>query len=82
LVRLAFPLVAAGTSCEDATINIELLPVQIHCRICGATSEVPPNRLLCADCATWEVELLSGDELVLARVELLDTPLPATAEAW
>ncbi len=72
LVRLAFPLLAAGTTCEGATIWIETLPVQVRCRICATTSEVPLNRLLCADCGTWQVDIVSGDQLLLARVELLD----------
>ncbi len=72
LVRHAFPLVAAGTPCEDAALEIESPSVQVRCRICGATSEVPSNRLLCAQCATWRVDLVSGDELLLARIELLE----------
>jgi len=72
LVRQAFPLVAAGTPCEHAILEIEPLLVQVRCQLCAATSEVPPNRLLCGDCATWRVDLISGDELLLARVELLD----------
>jgi hydrogenase nickel incorporation protein HypA/HybF len=72
LVRQAFPLVAAGTPCENATLEIESLSVQVRCRICGATCDVPPNRLLCAQCSAWRVDLITGDELLLARVELLD----------
>ena len=73
LVRLAFPLVAAGTPCEHATLEIEPLAVQVRCQICGETSEVPLNRLLCGYCATSRVDLICGDELLLAWVELLDS---------
>jgi hydrogenase nickel incorporation protein HypA/HybF len=72
LVRLAFPLVAAGTACEACMLEIEFLPVQVCCQSCGTISDVPPNRLLCGHCSGWRVDLVSGDELLLARVELLD----------
>jgi hydrogenase nickel incorporation protein HypA/HybF len=72
LVRLAFPLVAAGTPCESSILEIASLPIQVRCQACDTISEVPPNKLLCEHCAGWRVDLVSGDELLLARVELLD----------
>ncbi len=72
LLRAAFPLVAAGTACERATIIIEDSAVQVRCRYCRAVSEVRPNRLLCAQCGAWQVTVLSGDEMLLAQVELID----------
>lgn len=72
LLRAAFPIVAVGTACADASLEIETLPVQVHCSACKATSKVRANRLLCAGCGTWRVELVSGDEMLLARVEFLD----------
>jgi hydrogenase nickel incorporation protein HypA/HybF len=49
-LRLAFPPVAAGTSCEGAMIEIEVTAVEIVCRICGGASHVRANRLLCVAC--------------------------------
>jgi hydrogenase nickel incorporation protein HypA/HybF len=72
LLRLAFPLIAAGTVCDGAIIEIEHTPVQVRCKDCSAMSDVRPNRLLCASCGTWRVTLVTGDEMLLARVELLD----------
>ena len=72
LLRAAFPIVAAGSICEDALIEIEEIEVCVLCHLCGATSHVRPNRLLCADCGTWRVKLVSGDEMLLARIELSD----------
>ncbi len=79
LIRVAFPVVAAGTSCEDAALEITSLAVQVFCRDCDASSIVPPNQLLCAQCGTWRVEVTSGDELLLAKVELLDITSPPHA---
>ncbi len=70
LLRAAFPLVAHGTPCEATRIEIETIPVLVQCKNCLAMSEVPPNRLVCASCGTWRVAVRSGDEMLLARVEL------------
>ncbi len=70
-LRRAFPLVAAGTSCDGAIVDIQMTAVGICCRICGAASQVRPNRLLCAACGTWQVNVVSGDEMLLAHVEFL-----------
>jgi hydrogenase nickel incorporation protein HypA/HybF len=78
LLRTAFPLAAAGTCCETASLRIETVAVRVACRLCGAASHVRPNRLLCGVCGTWRVTLLSGDEM---RLESLDLRAPAPAEA-
>ncbi len=74
LLRIAFPLVAAGTRCEGATIEIEETPVRVRCKVCCSTSDALPNRLLCATCGAWQVVLVSGDEMLLAGIELVDAP--------
>jgi hydrogenase nickel incorporation protein HypA/HybF len=80
LLLAAFPIVAAGTPCDGAVIAIEDIAVRVRCRGCGALSVVRPNRLLCAGCGAWQVTLLSGDEMLLASVDLLDTPIPEQKE--
>jgi hydrogenase nickel incorporation protein HypA/HybF len=80
LLRAAFPIVAAGTRCEGATIEIEITTVQICCRRCGSTSVVRSNYLLCASCGDWQVTVLSGDEMLLASIECVDPPLSKQKE--
>jgi hydrogenase nickel incorporation protein HypA/HybF len=70
LLRNAFPFAAAGTVAERAALHIALTPVRIRCSRCNANMEVPANRLLCRKCSSWRTELLSGDELLLDRVEM------------
>ena len=80
LLCAAFPIVAAGTPCEGATIEIERMAVKVLCRLCGSTSIVRPNRLLCASCGDWQVTLLSGDEMLLASIESMDPPFSKQKE--
>jgi len=70
LLAHAFPLASAGTLAQDAQLQLDSLPVRVHCETCGADSEAAPNRLLCAACGDWHTRLLSGDELLLGSVEL------------
>jgi hydrogenase nickel incorporation protein HypA/HybF len=80
LLCVAFPIVAVGTPCEGATIEIESMAVRVRCKRCGSTSVVRPNCLLCASCGDWQVILLSGDEMLLTGIELSDAPLPRQKE--
>ena len=70
LLEQAFGIARAGTVAAAAELLVETLPVRIRCTRCGAQSEAPPNRLLCCRCGDFRTQLLSGDELLLASVEL------------
>jgi hydrogenase nickel incorporation protein HypA/HybF len=71
LLQHAYPLAAAGTVSEGAALAIEEAGVTVRCRDCGSESAAAPNRLLCATCGGFRTELVSGDELLLASLELI-----------
>jgi hydrogenase nickel incorporation protein HypA/HybF len=73
----AFPIAAAGTVAEDAELRIERLPIRVHCSRCGADSDASANCLVCAACGDYRTQLLSGDEMLLASVELERKPVVA-----
>lgn len=66
----AFTIARAGTLAATAELVVESLAVRVRCTRCGAESEVSLNRLLCDQCGDYRTQLLSGDELVLASLEL------------
>lgn len=70
LLRNAWPLAAAGSVAEGAELVIEPSPVVVGCRDCGAETTVPTNRLVCGACGSNRTRLASGDEMLLARVEM------------
>ncbi len=70
LLMSAYPLAVAGTIAEQAVLEIETSSVRVSCNACGAESEVPPNRLLCGQCGGFKTRLISGDEMLLARIEM------------
>ena len=70
LLKHAYPVASAGTVAEGAELVIENLPVRVKCTRCGKESDVLPNKLVCNGCGDWRTTLISGDELLLLRVEL------------
>jgi hydrogenase nickel incorporation protein HypA/HybF len=70
LLRNAYPLAAAGTIAEDAELVIENAAVVVRCTQCGAESNAEVNHLLCTSCGDFRTTVISGDELILQRVEL------------
>ncbi len=70
LLEHAYPVAAAGSVAEDAELILEHMPVKVRCRSCGGESEAAPNRLVCGQCGDYHTDLISGDEMLLARLEL------------
>lgn len=70
LLRQAYPLAAAGSIAADAELVIENADIVVSCSQCGAESDAKPNRLLCASCGDFRTNVISGDEMILQRVEL------------
>lgn len=70
LLEHAYPLAAAGTVAECASLVVETEPVRVRCRTCRAETDALPNRILCADCGGWQVDVTSGEQMLLKRVEL------------
>ena len=84
LLKHAYPVASAGTIAEGAELVIEDLPVRIRCTECGSESDALPNKLVCKVCGDWRTTLISGDELMLMRIELEKAPdqadIPGEAE--
>ena len=68
LMREAFPVAAAGTVADGATLHLRRSDVRVRCTACGAETAARANRLLCGACGDWRTTLTAGDELTLERV--------------
>jgi hydrogenase nickel incorporation protein HypA/HybF len=74
LLEHAYPLAAAGTIAEHASLVVEAVPVKVGCRECGAETEAQPNAIVCAACGSWRVDVTGGEEMLLRRVEIETEP--------
>ena len=70
LLKAAFPIASAGTLAENAKLEINDIPVKVKCRSCGETSAATTNNLTCRHCGNWQTDVISGDEMLLKRIEL------------
>ncbi|MFW2403638.1 MAG: hydrogenase maturation nickel metallochaperone HypA [Gammaproteobacteria bacterium] len=77
LLRRAYPLAIAGTVAADAALVIDVPDVVVRCTQCETESAVPTNRLLCDRCGDFRTQIVSGEELILKRLELEDIATPA-----
>jgi hydrogenase nickel incorporation protein HypA/HybF len=69
LLRNAWPIASAGTIAVDADLVIEETDVVVRCRSCEGETSARPNRLVCGHCGDFKTTLVSGDEMILQRVE-------------
>lgn len=74
LLLQAFSVARAGSMAQDAELHIERGAVVVRCRSCRTESEVAPNRLLCARCGNWQVDVTQGEDLLLLSLELAGLP--------
>ena len=70
LLRNAWPIACAGTIAVDAELAIEASDITVRCNTCGEETAASANRLICGACGDFRTTLVSGDEMVLQRVEL------------
>ena len=69
-VRFCFAMVAAGTTCEGARLEIDEPPGRAHCRSCGAAFETGEVLPLCDGCGSADIEVEGGRELRIREVEV------------
>lgn len=70
LLRNAWPMASAGTIAVDAEFIIDEAAIVVHCSVCNADTAAQANRLVCGDCGDFRTNVVSGDEMILQRVEL------------
>ena len=68
-VRFCFEMVAAGTTCEGALVEIDEPCGQARCRTCGRVFETGDVLALC-DCGSADVAVEGGRELRIREVEV------------
>ena len=64
---------AEGTMCEDAELEITMIPPKSICLECGAEYEHDRFHMLCPECGSAFSELLQGKEL---RIDSIEVDIP------
>jgi hydrogenase nickel incorporation protein HypA/HybF len=67
--------VVATTTAEELTkadLIVEEVPAVVECPSCGARTTLEIPILACGSCGTFEVTLVSGEELRVVSIDLVD----------
>jgi hydrogenase nickel incorporation protein HypA/HybF len=71
-VRFAFGLLAPGTRVENAEIAIQEPKAVCNCHACRARVEIDDLVVQCPRCASGDITIEGGRELVLQSIEIED----------
>jgi hydrogenase nickel incorporation protein HypA/HybF len=71
-IRFAFELLSPGTLVEHAALDIEQPRAVCVCAACGMRTELEELRLECPACASHEISLLGGQEMLLQTIDIDD----------
>lgn len=71
-LRFAFEVLSEETPAKGATVLLENLPVRFLCKACKHETVRPEQPPSCGACGGWDVELLSGMEVIVDSIELSD----------
>ena len=72
-LRLCFELISKGTPFEQAILEIEEVPAVVRCRKCQRQWTLREPILTCESCQDSVVDVISGRELNIESLEVLDS---------
>ena len=71
-LTFCFEIITKDTALEKAVLNIDFIPVTVHCKACGKTREVDNPLFQCPFCKDGDVEIFTGKEIEIISIELAD----------
>jgi hydrogenase nickel incorporation protein HypA/HybF len=79
LLASAFDMYKKGTIAENASLEIDVVPLGVRCRACAAESRKEDFALTCPACGSAELEILQGTDIFLEKIELeIEEPAAGT----
>jgi hydrogenase nickel incorporation protein HypA/HybF len=70
-LQFSWEVVSDATDLKDATLVIEQVPAVVECS-CGARTTLDLPILACGRCEGFDVKLVSGEELLVVSIDLVD----------
>ncbi len=59
---------AAEEKHQQVKLQVEIVPIKIHCQSCGSHSIINNNKLICSNCGQPSNNVVQGTELLIHRV--------------
>jgi len=76
-LTFCFGVAIKDTRLEGAQLNIEQVPVVAMCKDCDATWTIDEPAFTCPKCKSGSIELISGKELDIVSIEVMEEDKPA-----
>ena len=71
-LQFSWEVVSEATVLKDAALVIEQVPAVVECASCGVRTTLDLPILACGHCQGFEVKLVSGEELIVVSIDLVD----------
>ncbi len=71
-LTFCFEIITKDTPLEHARLDIEMVPVRFRCHTCSREWETDTPVFRCPDCEDGSTELLSGREIDIESLTLMD----------
>jgi hydrogenase nickel incorporation protein HypA/HybF len=69
-VQFYWDMISEGTICAGAQLHFERRPAKMACQECGTTYVLEGELVLCPQCGSAMVKVISGDEFWLDSIEI------------
>lgn len=70
IMKFCYSVATKETPLEGSQLLLEEVPVRIYCRYCNLTLRLDEYDFHCPDCQAVDVQVVSGNELVLESIKL------------
>lgn len=67
----SWELLTAGSDLDGAELAVEHVAAVVECRPCGRSSTLDQPIMLCPGCGSADVEVVAGDEFLIASIDRL-----------
>ncbi|MEO0136164.1 MAG: hydrogenase maturation nickel metallochaperone HypA [candidate division WOR-3 bacterium] len=68
-INFYFGYLKTGTRCENARLEFLETPIKIKCGSCDLEKEIEEPLFVCPECASPEIEVISGREFYVESIE-------------
>ncbi len=69
-LQFAFELISENSNAKGAKIVVDEVPATYRCKQCDVEGEIDLPHFHCRSCSSVELEILSGEEILVDSVEL------------
>ena len=71
-LQFAWEMLTDGSALAGCRLDIDHVPAVVRCTACGAHTTLDLPVLACGTCATFDVELCSGEEFMIATMDVAE----------